>query len=387
MNNAVYVTGLGSFLPNAPVQNSQIEDVLGKVGGLSSRTRALILRNNGIKTRHYALDPKTGQVTHTNAELTAEALRRAAHDAGKPLEALDLLACGTSCPDQLIPNHAAMVHGVLKFPPCEIVSTSGVCCSGVMALKHAWLSVSAGEARFAMSTASEIPSCAIRSSNFPTPERSEQAEKTPSLAFEHDFLRWMLSDGAGAMALAAEPKPLGTSLRIDAIRLWSMADTLETCMYFGARKQPDGSLVGMTRVGSQQAAQRGFLNIGQDARLLDREIIHCAVHAVRRFVSRYGTVAESIDWFLPHLSSMFFYGRVQSALADAGLPIPEERWFTNLSTKGNTGSAAIYIMLDELVGSGRVKAGQRILCLIPESARFSVALMLLTAVDPNRGIA
>ena len=34
------------------------------------------------------------------------------------------------------------------------------------------------------------------------------------------------------------------------------------------------------------------------------------------------------------------------------LRIPCERWFTNLTTKGNTGAASIYIMLEELVASG-----------------------------------
>ena len=37
-------------------------------------------------------------------------------------------------------------------------------------------------------------------------------------------------------------------------------------------------------------------------------------------------------------------------------------------------------MLEELFHSTRLKAGDRILCMIPESGRFSVAYMMLTAV-------
>jgi 3-oxoacyl-[acyl-carrier-protein] synthase-3 len=70
---------------------------------------------------------------------------------------------------------------------------------------------------------------------------------------------------------------------------------------------------------------------------------------------------------------------VADGLARAGLPIPQERWFTNLATVGNTGSAAIYLMLDELMKSGRVRDGDRLLCFIPESGRFSSGFMYLTA--------
>ena len=57
-----------------------------------------------------------------------------------------------------------------------------------------------------------------------------------------------------------------------------------------------------------------------------------------------------------------------------------ERWFTNLKYKGNTGAASIFIMLDELFKSGKLKAGQRILFMVPESARFTFACMHLTVV-------
>jgi 3-oxoacyl-[acyl-carrier-protein] synthase-3 len=62
-----------------------------------------------------------------------------------------------------------------------------------------------------------------------------------------------------------------------------------------------------------------------------------------------------------------------------GFALPYERWFTNLADKGNTGSASIYIILEELFHSGRIQKGQKLLCFIPESGRFSMCYMLLTA--------
>jgi 3-oxoacyl-[acyl-carrier-protein] synthase-3 len=92
---------------------------------------------------------------------------------------------------------------------------------------------------------------------------------------------------------------------------------------------------------------------------------------------------DQIDWFVPHYSSHFFRDRVGASLAAADFAIPMERWFTNLPTKGNTGSASMYILLEELFRSGRVKPGQRVLCYVPESGRFSTGFMHLTGCTAN----
>jgi 3-oxoacyl-[acyl-carrier-protein] synthase-3 len=67
-------------------------------------------------------------------------------------------------------------------------------------------------------------------------------------------------------------------------------------------------------------------------------------------------------------------------LVETNFEIPYEKWFTNLITHGNTGSASIYIMLEELFNSNRLIKGQKILCYIPESGRFSTAFMSLEVV-------
>ena len=57
--------------------------------------------------------------------------------------------------------------------------------------------------------------------------------------------------------------------------------------------------------------------------------------------------------------------------------IPEEKWFSNLYTKGNTGAASIFIMLEEAFSTGRFKKGDVILLMVPESGRFQAALSQL----------
>lgn len=378
-----YITGTATFLPNAPVANDDIESVLGMIAGKPSRARRIVLRNNGIRWRHYAIDMATGAPTHTNAQLTAEAIRGLA-DEHFSAEHIDCLVTGTSRPDQLMPNHGVMVHGELGIPACEVVSTAGICVSGITALKYAWMAVLSGQARNAVASGSELASLGLHARNFEaeSAHRVAQLESNPEIAFEKDFLRWMLSDGAGAFLLQGAPRPDGLSLRIDWIDILSQANSMATCMYAGAEKLDDGSLKGWQTCSPAEWNSRSIFSVKQDVRLLNEAIAYQTIgKSLETAIRQRCLKAEEIDWFLPHMSSEYFRRPMADCMAAVGFPLSENRWFTNLHSKGNTGSASIYIMVDELLKSGRLKAGDRLLCFVPESGRFTGSLMHLTAVD------
>lgn len=380
----VYITDLAYFLPNAPISNDQMEEILGMVNQIPSRTRRIILRNNAIKKRHYAIDLKTGDLTHSNAQLAAEAVRRLSPFVGFTPAQIECLCCGTSMPDQMMPGHASMVHGELGGAPLEIVSTAGVCLAGLTALKYAWMNVATGQSVNAVASSSELASCSMRARQMKTvaAEKIDALEKDPSLSFEEDFLRWMLSDGAGAAYLSSKlPAEDKLALRIDWIDIRSYAHEMEPCMYMGANKLADGTLRGWREYDLSEAIQQGAFNVKQDVKLLNAEIIKTSAERMMPGVmERHGLRAEQIDWFLPHYSSNYFRKPLMEGLDRVGLAIPEERWFTNLTEKGNTGSASIYIILEELFKSGRLKKGEKILCFIPESGRFSIGYLHLTVV-------
>jgi len=381
--NDVFITHLASALPNAPVNNDDMEALLGQVGERPSRARRTVLRSNGIQQRYYAIDPVTGRTTHSNAQLTAEAVR-ALQDHEFCIAQIDCLSCGTTLPDQLMPNHAVMVHGELQIPPCEAVASAGVCLSGLTALKYAWLGVKSGEFQCAVATGSEVVSTVLRGRHFAGEVESRVAalESQPELAFEKDFLRWMLSDGAGAMALKTQPRANGLSFRIDWIFERSYANEMPACMYAGAEKNADGSLTGWKEFSPEQWLKQSIFAIKQDVKQLNEHIIHFTVErALIEIMDRKQLRAEHIDWYVPHYSSQFFRDKVYQGMVNVGFEIPFERWFSNLTHKGNTGSASIYLMLDELWRSGRLQAGQKILCYVPESGRFSTGFMHLTVVD------
>ena len=377
MLSEVFINQTASFLPFDPVNNDDIEAVLGMVGGKPSRARRIILRSNGIQARHYAIDRATGRIAMTNAQLTARAVN-ALGEIGR----VELLACGTSSPDQLLPNHAVMVHGELKWPRLQVVSFAGICLSGAAALKHAWLAIRAGDVQRAVATGSELASASLMAGNFEAEveHKVQELECHPEIAFEKDFLRWMLSDGAGALLL--ENKPRGTqSLRIDWIEFSSAAHELPACMYAGGEKSEDGSMLGYRRFDAADWGTKSIFSLKQDVRLLNENIVRATLaEPLAAVIEKRKLRSEDIDWFLPHVSSKYFAEPVAQCLAEIGLSIPRERWFTNLANKGNTGSASPFIMLDELFHSGRIIKGQKLLMFVPESGRFSSGFVHLEAV-------
>ena len=378
----VYINKIAAFLPNEPVDNENIEKVLGQVGPRPSRAKKIILRSNKIQTRHYAIDPKTLKATHTNAELTATAIKKLESD-GLDLNSVDVLSCGTTMADLIIPNHALMVHGELGCDSLEAVATAGICLSGVTALKYAYNSVKSGEADIAIATGSENASAIMKAENF-EPEieaKVENLEKHHEIAFEKDFLRWMLSDGAGAMALSAKPNEGKLSLKINKIFSTSYANVLETCMYSGGEKQENGSMTGWRTYAPQEWLDKSIFAVKQDVKLLNENVMEYTVaKALSTMLEKKMFNPDEIDWFLPHYSSGFFREEVYEKMKKAGCDIPQEKWFTNLTYKGNTGSASIYIMIEELFNGGKIKKGEKALCYIPESGRFSTAFIILEAV-------
>jgi 3-oxoacyl-[acyl-carrier-protein] synthase-3 len=378
-NESVFIRGLGKFLPGKPIANDEMENVLGCVAGKPSALRKRVLQRNGIVTRYYAIDAD-GRSQFSNAEMAAEACRAAVQNSGAELTQIQLLASATTQGDLLVPGFASMVHGELKNPPCEIASLGGVCASSLLAIKHVAAQIATGEISCGIACASEMPSRLFKASRYDA--QSKVRDQQGRLDFDTEFLRWMLSDGAGAALLAATPHPTQPSFRIDWIKLRSYADTQAVCMYSGANGPGERTWLDLPDFTT--AAEAGLLNLKQDVNRLD-DLVKVGMSYFIELIEQKLIDPERIDWLLAHYSSEKFRTDILMQLARLEISIPPERWFSNLSTVGNTGSASILLMLEEFARTAPLVEGQKILCMVPESGRFSVGFMQLTVVLPRKG--
>ena len=372
----VYITRISKYLPNNPISNDEMEAKLGVIDGQQSKARRLVLRNNQIKTRYYAID-KNGEWTHNNAQLATQAIELLCDDSFSKND-IELLSCGTSSPDQILPSHAAMVHGFLKNGNVEVNSPSGACCSSMHALKFGYLSVKSDQVKNAVCSGSERFSSWLKSTIFEDEiSHLKELKERPILAFNKEFLRWMLSDGAGAFLLENEPKGK-QPLRIEWIEGYSYADELEPCMYAGSDKLENGELKSWTEHSAESWSKESILAVKQDVKLLSANILVKGVDSLNKAITKHGVKPEDITYYLPHISSYFFKEKLHEEMIKQGVEIPWDNWFMNLDRVGNVGAASIYIMLEELANSGKLNKGDTILLSVPESARFLYSYALLT---------
>ena len=373
MSNHVYITSLGVFLPNNAIPNDDMESYLGKINGSSSHVRTRVLKQNGIRTRYYALD-RQQQSTHSNAQLASLAVKEAISRSRVASKDVQLLATGTTQGDLPVPGFGSMVHAALDIPKCEVASFQSVCTSGIMALRDAYVKIKCGEKQNAVSVGSEFASRLFKNTRF-------EGQGLKSVGFETEFLRWLLSDGAGACVLENSKNQKGLSLRVDWIDILSHASQFPLCMYTGKNSNRDEhECTWLDYPDYESASKAGALNLKQDLRLLD-QVVQVGVSHYFELIDNKRIDPAKVDWLCCHYSSDFFKAPIRELMRKGGAEIPEHKWFSNLTSKGNTGAASIYIMLEELFYSGRLKRGDTILCMVPESGRFITSFMQLTVED------
>ena len=360
-----FITHTGSFLPGPSVSNNEIEKYLGSVDG-EEDVKKTILKMNGIVNRHYAQDDQQ-QPTFDVYQLACEAIQDclAKRDPASHIEApVSLLTAGTTYAPFSGPGIASILHSQLQEKqllsrPVEIGSHGGICSSAAAAMVSAIRSVAAGEHQAAICVGTEHPSSALKAAAFdPVDDRHEGAELRRTQWFMATFLRFMLSDGAGAFLLEQKPKASGVSFQVNWTHSRSFAHETPLCMKL----------------------ENQGVKLTQDITILAKYLMPSARKFAAEAMQRHNDDLVGYKMVLPHLSSFFFRRkseRIMQECSSSKDPVP---YWTNLATAGNTGSASIYIMLDQYARENKVENGDKLMLFIPESGQFNFVLISLTAV-------
>ena len=359
-----FITQTGSFLPGPPVSNNEIETYLGSIDG-EEEVKKTVLKMNGIVNRHYAQDDQQ-QPTFDVYQLACEAIQDclSKQDPKCDPHPVTLLTAGTTYAPLGGPGIGSILHSQLQergllTRPVEIGSHSGICTSSAAAMVSAIRSVAAGEHEAAICVGSEHPSSALKASAFdPVDDRGAGVDLRKTKWFMSAFLRFMLSDGAGAFLLQQQPKPSGVSFQINWTHSRSFAHETPLCMKL----------------------ENQGVKITQDISILSKYLMPMAKKFSAEAMEKYSDDLIDYKMVLPHLSSFFFRKkteRMMQQFSSSKDPVP---YWTNLASAGNTGSASIYIMLDHYVRENEVNDGDKLMLFIPESGQFNFVMVSLTAV-------
>lgn len=300
------ITGTGSFLPGAPVNN----DALIQAYGLDS-SDAWIVERTGIRTRHLA-DSATGAST-----LAFEACRRALEAAGRQANEVDLLVVATSTPDYVFPSTAALLQarlGIANGAPAFDVQA--VCSGFIYALSIAEKFIRSGSHKCALVVGAEVFSRIL-----------DWTDRGTCVLF---------GDGAGAVVLeaSAEPGILSSALHADG-------------SYHGILSVP-GHLRGGQPTGDPL--------LRMDGQAVFKFAVRVLADVATEVLRAAGISGEQVDWLVPHQANI----RIIQATAKK-LGVPAEKCIVTVDRHGNTSAASIPLALDEAVRSGQIKAGNTVL--------------------------
>ncbi len=345
----IRIAGTGSYLPGPAIDVPSLKAFLRRYpDGLSEHEQDHLLAATGIVTRHLAIDLQDESRRETNTTMATEAGRRALAAAGWKPDDVDLLVVTTVVPDHLMPPTSTLVQAALGIPVCAELEISANCSAPYKALRFAASELGLGHCERALICASQYTSFLGR------PPWSNPEQMTA----HQGALRWIVSDGAGALAL--ERSQHGSELRV-----W-----LESA---GVDKRPGMELLfGAACPDFVSGHSRGAQHVVQESRYVLREGFVLAVTAFERMLKSLGTTAEAIDHFIPSVSAVEVAERLQAALQER-YGLRPEAWRMNLTRVGYLGGVTLFSVLDEMVRQGDIKSGDLVCSVAEESSKWMCA--------------
>ena len=300
-------TGSGAYLPEKIVTNAEIAKIL-------DTSDAWIAKRTGIKQRHIAAD---GELT---SDLGIKASQRALDAAGVSADAIDMIICATSTPDETFPATATRIQAELGCTRGSAFDIQAVC-SGFI---------------FALSVADSFV-------------RTEQAETVLVIGAEtfSRILDWedrstcvLFGDGAGALLLqAGEGKGTASDRGVISTHLFSDGRHHDA-LYVDGGPSSNGK-VGHLRMAGKEVFRHAVVRMAE---------------AIDVALEKNQLLPKDIDWLVPHQAN----SRIIHAMGRR-LNLPEERVVVTVDRHANTSAASIPLALAEAVGDGRIKEGDLIL--------------------------
>lgn len=361
----VAITGAGTCLPGEPVSSDRIDAVLGPIPGLSpslqGRARRLqeaILKRTGVRQRHYALDPKTRAQTETNVSIAEKAVRPALEMAGIPATDIDLLVIAAPMADYACPPTSALLQDRLGIEKCVEIEVHSNCTGTPKALQIAFDMLRIGRYRRAVVAYTQLSSVFLRS-EFYTPGR---------VGLENLALRWIMSDGAGALVLERD----GDGIELLDVHVESIGG-LEPAGMVGfshggfAHDTPlDGApfLQSLSMSGAQHVAQ----DISRVSRLAPGHL----VEGLANMLDAGGRKGDGVAEFLLGIPGRHFVSeKIRDYFIKTVDTDPEGRLdFTWVDDFGYCGGATMLVQFDRLMRSGRLKSGDVIAAYLEESSKW-----------------
>ena len=367
----VCITGTGSFLPNDPVPNDQIDDVLGQLTDAPEKVRQFIrtvgwrmLENGGVKTRHFAIDPETHTLTHSITTLAEQAALRALEMSGLKPTDIDLLLLSSSSYDTATPPTSTLLQERLGIDHCAEMEVHSNCAGVGKCMQIAHDALRLGHYKTALIVYSQLSSAYLRACYFNQP-RMNKTQAT---------LRYILADGSGAVVLQARPDKGEKRIEGEIVGTYveSIGGRLKPAMTAGGGVQDI-----MNGLNPASAIyERGTHHLDQDFFAVNRDAAPFLLQGVVHMLEKLQIDPELINHYIWSIPTMQLYDGHVDKLCERLKATPDQMKF-RATECGYCGGAAILIHLDQMVRDGELHRGQRAVLHSVESSKWMSAGFVL----------
>jgi 3-oxoacyl-[acyl-carrier-protein] synthase-3 len=360
----VRICGTGYFLPNEPVGNDRLDDVLGPLDQAPARVQSFVknigprvLAGTGVCFRHFAIDPATRNLTHTYATLATEAARDALQDAGRQPQDVDLLVVAGPSYDYSTPPTSTLVQQHLGIEHCAEMEIHSNCSGVGKAMQVAFDALRSGRYKTALVAYAQLSSVYLRSCYLHQP----QMTKTQAA------LRYILADGAGAVVLeAVDPDAAGqVSHEVLGTYIESVGSKRTPGMTAG------GGVADLVAWDKQIPAmyEAGLHHLDQDFNAVNFEAVDFLVAGALRGLKSLDIATTAIDHYVYSIPGKHMYA---DGLEKVTVPfgVTAERVKFRAENTGYCGGASVLLHFNEMARSGELQPGQKALVYSVESSKW-----------------
>jgi 3-oxoacyl-[acyl-carrier-protein] synthase-3 len=348
----ISIVGSGRYLPGAPCTNTALARVM-------ATSDEWIRQRTGIVSRHYA---REGEGV---SDLALPAARLALESAGRKPSDIDYILFNTMTPDHLFPGSGPMLAAKLGCVGVPALDLRAQCAAMIFSFQLADGLLASPGVRRILVVGAEAHAAFMPWKDWDLLE--QESSRRPSVAdyeraTKHRGLAVVFGDGAGALLLERTERNgvglLGLDLHSD-----------------GGQSDEMNIPVGFRR--GSYASEAAITNDGFVPMMNGREVFRQAVsklpEAVKAACDRAKVTLEQVDWFLAHQAN----DRINRAVRER-LGVAPEKVPSNIANYGNTSTATIPILVDEMRRDGRLREGQ-LVCFLALGAgmHWGAAVMRL----------
>ena len=295
------IIGTGRAHPAKVVTNAMLEQFL-------DTSDEWIMERTGISERRVITSEKL-------EDLAAEASRLAIEDAGIEAKDIDYIICSNVVNEYVTPALSCIVQGKIGAK-CACVDLNAACSGFVYALDMADDRIRSGKAKNILVVAAEEPTRMV-----------DWSDRGTCVLF---------GDGAGAVVVTGGKGMIGS-------RLTTVSKT--DCLYYERKLEPT------PYISKEESAAPMYMN--------GREVFKTAVlsssYDIKRLLDKAGLKPADVKYYLLHQANM----RIIEAIANQ-LQLDLSYFPHNVDRCGNTSSASVALLLDELHRAGKLQNGDKL---------------------------